>query len=142
MKTNRALKILSGMLFAAVFGLDAALGASPIDKAKIDAVLSGFVDSHALVGVSALVYADGHEAYFGAVGQADREGGRPMTRGAMVQIFSMTKPITGVALMSLYEAGMFQLDEPLAKYAPEFAGLRVYSGTSAGGEALSVPLCR
>ena len=59
-----------------------------------------------------------------------------MTRDTLVQIFSMTKPITGVALMSLYEAGKFQLDDPLAKYAPEFAHLRVYAGTDAQGNAV------
>ena len=83
-----------------------------------------------LVGVSALIYQDGHEAYFGAFGQADREAGKPMTRDTLVQIFSMTKPITGVALMSLYEAGKFQLDDPLAKYAP---GVRPSAGVRRKG---------
>ncbi len=110
--------------------------ASHVDKATVDAALSGFIQSKALVGVSALVYQDGHEAYFGAFGQADREAGRPMTRDTLVQIFSMTKPITGVALMTLYEAGKFQLDDPLAKYAPEFANMRVYAGIDAHGEVI------
>src|SRR5580700_3125656 len=65
-----------------------------------------------------------------------------MTRDTRVQIYSMTKPITGVALMSLYEAGKFQLDEPLAKYAPEFANLRVYAGMDAHGEVVYQPLSR
>jgi CubicO group peptidase (beta-lactamase class C family) len=59
-----------------------------------------------------------------------------MTRDTLVQIFSMTKPITGVALMTLYEAGKFQLDDPLAKYAPEFADMRVYAGIDAHGEVI------
>jgi CubicO group peptidase (beta-lactamase class C family) len=127
---------------AVLLGLQPALGASRIDQSKIDASLRGFIESKALVGVSALVYDGGHEAYFGAFGQADREAGKPMTRDTLVQIFSMTKPITGVALMTLYEAGKFQLDDPLAKYLPEFADLRVYSGSNAGGEALTAPLRR
>src|ERR1041384_1828885 len=86
-----------------------ALAAPPIDPSRIDAALRGITDSQGLVGVSALVYQDGHEAYFGAFGQADREAGKPMTRDTLVQIFSMTKPIAGVALMSLYEAGKFKL---------------------------------
>ena len=101
MEGIRALKILLGTLFAAALSVHAALGAGLVDKAKIDAALSGFIDSHALVGVSALVYEDGHEAYFGAFGQADREAGKPMTRDTLVQIFSMTKPISGVSLMAL-----------------------------------------
>jgi CubicO group peptidase (beta-lactamase class C family) len=92
--------------------------------------------------VSALVYEDGHEAYFGAFGQADREAGKPMTRDTLVQIFSMTKPITGVALMSLYEAGKFQLDDRLDKYAPEFANLRVYAGMDTHGEVVYQPVQR
>jgi CubicO group peptidase (beta-lactamase class C family) len=127
----RKLVVLSGVflaMLAVLLGPPAALGAGRIDKAAIDAALSRFTESKALVGVSALVYEDGHEAYFGAFGKADREAGKPMTRDTLVQIYSMTKPIIGVALMTLYEAGKFQLDDRLDKYAPEFANLRVYAG--------------
>jgi CubicO group peptidase (beta-lactamase class C family) len=123
-------------LIIAILGANLAQSAGNIDKAKIDAALGGFIASKSLVGVSALVYEDGHEAYFAAFGQADREAGKPMTRDTLVQIFSMTKPITGVALMSLYEQGKFQLDEPLSRYLPEFANLRVYAGTDAHGQIL------
>ena len=125
--------MMGGVIAAALAG-HLALGAAAVDKSKIDGALQGFIESKALVGISALVYQDGHEAYFGAFGQADREAGKPMARDTLVQIFSMTKPITGVALMSLYEAGKFQLDDPLAKYAPEFAHLRVYAGTDSNGK--------
>ena len=131
-----------GVLFAAVLMSQTALGAGHIDKAKIDAALSGFIESKALVGVSALVFEDGREAYFGAFGQADREAGKAMSRDTMVQIFSMTKPITGVALMTLYEAGKFQLDDPVSKYVPEFANLRVYAGLDAHGEVVYEALRR
>ncbi len=125
-----------------IAGSGAAQGAPPLDKARIDATLRGFVDSGALVGVSALVYEGGHEAYYGAFGAADREAGKPMKRDTLVQIFSMTKPIAGVALMSLYEKGKFQLDDPLVKYAPEFANLRVYAGVDAQGVPVYEPLRR
>lgn len=120
----------------------AAFAAPPIDKSRIDATLRGFIDSKALVGVSALVYQDGHEAYFGAFGQADREAGRQMTRATLVQIFSMTKPVTGVALMSLYEAGKFKLDDPLSQYAPEFANMKVYAGIDPHGDVIYEPVHR
>jgi CubicO group peptidase (beta-lactamase class C family) len=116
----RAPTMFLGAILAVARGSDAAPPANHVDKATVDAALSRFVDSGALVGISALVYEDGREAYFGAFGQADREARRPMARDTLVQIFSMTKPIAGVALMSLYEAGMFQLDDPLSKYCPEF----------------------
>ena len=109
---------------------------SLIDPQKIDSALSGLVESGALVGVSALVYERGQEAYFGAFGLADRESGQPMKRDTLVQIFSMTKPITGVALMTLYDEGRLQLDDPIAKYAPEFADLRVYVGNDARGRPI------
>jgi CubicO group peptidase (beta-lactamase class C family) len=105
MRKARVPFVMSAAILALVLGSGVALGAAKIDKAAIDAALSRFTESKALVGVSALVYEEGHEAYFGAFGQADREAGKPMTRDTLVQIFSMTKPIAGVALMSLYEAG-------------------------------------
>jgi len=96
-----------------------------IDKARIDAALKAMVDSGRAVGVSALVWQDGQERYFGTAGMADREAGKPMRRDTLVQIFSMTKPVTGVALMQLWEQGKFGLDDPLARYLPEFAEMKV-----------------
>src|SRR4051812_7605289 len=111
-------------------------------KARIDSTLGAFVSSGRLVAASALVWEKGHEAYFGAYGMADREAARPMARNAIGQIFSMTKPITGVALMTLWEQGKFQLDEPLAKYLPEFADVRVYAGSDSAGAPRLEPLAR
>ena len=63
-----------------------------------------------------------------------------MTRDVIAQIFSMTKPVTGVAMMQLWEQGKFKLDDPLATYLPEFANVRVYAGSdSAGTPALEAP---
>ncbi|HEX7979132.1 MAG TPA: serine hydrolase domain-containing protein, partial [Gemmatimonadaceae bacterium] len=111
-------------------------------KARIDSTLKSYVSSGRLIGVSAVVWEKGAERYYGAYGVADREAGRPMQRDAIVQIYSMTKPITGVALMTLYEQGKFKLDEPLAKYLPEFADPKVYAGTDPSGEARFVPADR
>jgi CubicO group peptidase (beta-lactamase class C family) len=99
-----------------------------IDKARIDAALKAMVDSGRAVGVSALVWADGRERYFGTAGMADREAGKPMRRDTLVQIYSMTKPVTGVALMQLWEQGKFGLDDPLSRYLPEFADIKVIDG--------------
>jgi CubicO group peptidase (beta-lactamase class C family) len=105
-----------------------------VDPAAINSALKSLIDSKQAIGVSALVYERGREAYFGAFGLADRENNKPMTRDTIVQIFSMTKPITGVALMQLYERGKFDLDAPLSVYAPEFADVRVYAGLDASGQ--------
>lgn len=104
-----------------------------IDRARIDRALAQMVADGRAVGVSALVWIDGHEVYFGARGDADREAHRPMQRDTLVQIFSMTKPVTGVALMQLWEQGKFRIDDPLADYLPEFANVRVYAGTNPDG---------
>jgi len=104
-----------------------------IDKARIDAALKQMVDSGRAAGTSALIWQDGREVYFGTAGMADRNEKRPMRRDTIVQIFSMTKPVTGVALMQLWEQRKFRLDDPLAKYLPEYAAMRVYAGKNADG---------
>ena len=116
--------------------------AGKLDKAAITQTLQGFVDKGALVGVSALVTIDGKEAYFGAFGLADREAHKPMARDTIVQIFSMTKPLTGTALMQLWEQGKFHLDDPVSKYIPELANVKVFDGTNDSGSPILVPLNR
>jgi len=134
-KRSLALAVLASLALAATPGAAwADPPASPatepvrIDKARIDAALAAMVDSGRAVGVTALVWKDGQERYFGAAGMADRERGKPMGRDTLVQIFSMTKPVTGVALMQLWEQGKFGLDDPLARYLPEFAAVKVIDG--------------
>ncbi|SFB10093.1 CubicO group peptidase, beta-lactamase class C family [Algoriphagus aquimarinus] len=102
-------------------------------RARIDSTLSSFVESGNIAGVSALIFEKDQEVYYNAFGYADRENQVKMERNTIVQIYSMTKPITGTALMTLYEKGKFQLDDPLAKHAPEFAGMMVYDGVDENG---------
>jgi CubicO group peptidase (beta-lactamase class C family) len=111
-------------------------------KKRIDATLKSFVESEKLVGVSALVFEKGKEVYYNAFGYADREANKPMDRNTIVRIYSMTKPITGVALMKLYEKGSFQLDDPLSKYAPEFTNMKVFKGVDASGKMILEPVKR
>ena len=105
-----------------------------IEPGAIDDALRSMVESRKIVGVSALVFQGNREVYFGAFGLADRENNKPMARDTVVQIFSMTKPVTGVALMKLFERGKFKLDDPLEIYAPEFANLKVYAGLDESGQ--------
>lgn len=104
-----------------------------IDTRRIDRALAQMVTDGRAAGASALVWQGGREVYFGRAGHADREAKRPMARDALVQIYSMTKPVTGVALMQLWEQGRFGLDDELARYLPEFAGVRVYDGRDSSG---------
>jgi CubicO group peptidase (beta-lactamase class C family) len=110
--------------------------------ARIDSTLNRFVASGNIAGVSALIFEKDKEVYYNAFGHADREAQTPMSRNTIVQIYSMTKPITGVALMTLYEQGKFDLDDPISKYAPEFANMQVYKGVDAKGKLILAPLDR
>ena len=126
------------MLGACTSIRDASQSASHVDGAKISEALKSFVDNGSVVGVSALVTKDGKEAYFGAFGYADREARKPMARETIVQIYSMTKPLTGAALMQLWEQGKFHLDDPVSKYIPELADIKVFAGLDAAGTPLLV----
>jgi CubicO group peptidase (beta-lactamase class C family) len=115
---------------------------SQTTKHRIDSTLNAFVSSGQAAGVSALIFEKNKEAYFNAYGFADKEAGVPMDRNTIVRIFSMTKPITGVALMKLHEQGAFELDDPISKYAPEFSDMKVFSGVDASGKFLLEPVKR
>jgi len=142
------------LLFALLFAsgcqtaqtAEEAVGVSPVVnesvKARIDSTLKRFVDSGKIAGVSALIFEKSKEVYYDAFGYADLEAKVPMDRNTIVRIYSMTKPITGVALMTLYEEGAFQLDDPLSKYAPEFADMKVYTGVDASGKMKLEPVSR
>src|SRR5690349_17996543 len=83
-----------------------------------------------IVGCQVSVARHGHIAYAKSFGLMDRERQKPVRSDAIWRIYSMTKPITSVALMMLYERGRFQLDESVARYAPSWSGHRVWvSGT-------------
>ena len=103
---------------------------------RIDKALQSFVDSNRVAGASALIYEDGEEVYFGAFGHADRREDIPMSRESIAVIFSMTKPITGTALMQQYEQGKFELDDPLSDYLPEFRDVKVFEGMDDEGNPI------
>ncbi|QEG21610.1 serine hydrolase domain-containing protein [Mariniblastus fucicola] len=106
--------------------------------ARINSNLGSFVESGAIKGVSAMVFEKDKEVYFKAFGMSDEEAGIPMSRDTIVQIFSMTKPVTGVALMRLHEQGKFKLDDPVSKYIPSFANLKVATGKDENGDLILV----
>ncbi len=109
---------------------------------KINAALSSFVEAGDIAGVSALIYEKGEEVYFNSFGYADRENQVPMDRNTIVKIYSMTKPVTGVALMTLWEEEAFDLDDSLSTYVPEFSNMEVYTGVDQTGKVLTEPAKR
>lgn len=102
----------------------------------IQEILKRAVEEQEVAGVNALVLHHGKEIAYIEVGWADRIGDRPIRRSDIFRIFSMTKPITGAAVMLLMEQGKIDLAEPVSKYLPGFRGQMVQEG-----EKL-VPVCR
>ena len=83
------------------------------------------VDNGEIAGIVTLVARHGRIAHFSALGYANAEQELPMERDTIFRIYSMTKPIASTALMMLYEDGLFQMTDPLSRFIPEFANLRV-----------------
>ena len=95
--------------------------------AALDARLAQSVADQDYAGIVAVLAKGGEVAHFKAYGvqSGDPKTGTPMTTDTIFRIFSMTKPITGVAMMQLYEKGLWQLDDPITKFIPEFENLQV-----------------
>jgi CubicO group peptidase (beta-lactamase class C family) len=92
---------------------------------KITATLRGDVEKGAIPGAILVVGRHGKVALFEAVGARDPATKAPMTKDAIFRIYSMSKPITSVAAMMLFEDGKFSLAEPASKYIPQLGGLKV-----------------
>jgi CubicO group peptidase (beta-lactamase class C family) len=108
------------------------VGLSGRRLARIDAWRDKLVADGKLAGASTLVARRGQVAHSGVSGFADKERGVPMAPDTIVRIYSMSKPITSVAIMMLYEEGRFQLDDPISRFLPAFAGQRVAVGGTRG----------
>jgi CubicO group peptidase (beta-lactamase class C family) len=99
--------------------------------ARIDRLLTQYVDDGRLPGWLVLVARGGRIAHLGTGGWADVEAGRPVEGDTLFRIYSMTKPITSVAAMLLYEEGAFELKDPVSRFIPAFRDMRVYRSGSA-----------
>jgi CubicO group peptidase (beta-lactamase class C family) len=105
---------------------------------RIDSLLQRYVDEGKLAGWQVLVTRRGQVAHLAKSGIADLEAGRPVADDTIWRIYSMTKPITSVAAMSLYEEAAFALTDPISRWLPEFADVRVFTGGSAS-QPVTVP---
>ena len=91
----------------------------------IATMIRAFVDAGALAGAATLIWRDGQIVQTAAVGWRDVEDRLPLQRDTLFRIASMTKPITSTAALMLMEEGRFALDDPIARFAPEFSRMRV-----------------
>lgn len=104
-----------------------------------DQYLSKEVQEGRLVGVHGMVYQNGKVVYDKTYGMRDRESKDPLQGDELYFIQSMTKPIVSVALMTLYEEGKFQLDDPVSTYLPEYANLQVVNDPTVGSSSGTHP---
>src|SRR3990167_6701666 len=153
---GRRLRRLALGVLAGVFGC-AALAATPalaLQRAKpeeagfnaerlkrLDEHMQAMVDHGQIAGGVTLLARHGRIVHAKAFGARELSG-EPMPMDAIFRIRSETKPVTGVAMMILYEQGLWQLDDPISKYVPEFANLRIASGVDAAGQPILTPISR
>jgi CubicO group peptidase (beta-lactamase class C family) len=111
------------------------VGMSAERLARLNETMKGLIDQGRLAGAVTMVSRHGKVVEFDANGKRDIAANAPMQKDSIFRIYSMSKPITGVAMMLLFEEGKWQLNDPVAKYIPEFAGLKVY-GTDAANNVV------
>ena len=116
------------------------VGMSPERLEAITRLSEEFVDEGKLPNVVTLVSRAGKVVHFSAVGQRGVEDPRPIKRDDLFRIYSMSKPITAVAAMILYEEGAFQLRDPISKFLPEFENAVVHVEGSDATEPLAGPI--
>lgn len=148
---RRALRLLAGVFGCAAVAATPALalpkakpeelGFSAERLAKLDEHMRAMVDRGQIAGGVTLLARHGRVVHAKAFGHRAL-GGEPMPLNAIFRIRSETKPITGVAMMILYEQGLWKLDDPISKFVPEFANLRVATGVDATGQPILAPVSR
>jgi CubicO group peptidase (beta-lactamase class C family) len=111
---------------AAAAADDVVAGMSRTRLERLDDHFHAYVDAGEIAGVVTYVSRHGQVVHQDAYGLADIGARRPMTEDSYFYVYSMTKPVTSVALLILYEEGKFQLTEPIARYLPELANARVF----------------
>lgn len=115
------------------------VGLSSKRLSRIDTVMKDYISRGKMPGMVALIARHGKIAYYKSFGRMDIEANKPMTKDAMFRIASMTKAITSVTLMTLYEEGKFLLTDPISKYIPEFKNPKVVVKSPTGDSAMLIP---
>src|SRR5262245_30109283 len=110
-----------------------AVGISTDRLRRLDAAMRKLVDDKRVAGLVTLLERHGKIVEFAAAGRLDVRKPDPVQKDSIFRIYSMTKPVTGVAMMMLYEEGKWRLDDPVSRYIPEFGRLKVYTGKNDDG---------
>lgn len=110
--------------------------------AALEARMAAYIDEGRVKGIATRLIRDGEVISDTRAGIRREADGAPVTEDTIWRLYSMTKPVTGVALMMLWEEGAFDLDDPVTKYFPEFEGLTVFTGLDEAGAPVLVPASR
>jgi CubicO group peptidase (beta-lactamase class C family) len=105
---------------------------------RLHALMQQAVDQKQLAGIVTILARHGKIVDYRTYGVSDLAGGKPIQKDAIFRDFSMTKPVTGVAMMILYEQGKWLPSDPISKFIPEFEHLKVYEGMGANGKMILV----
>ena len=112
------------------------VGFSSQRLSRVNKMMQGYIDDGKLASGLTMLARHGETFHFEPYGVLDLESGVPVERDTLFRIYSMTKPITSAAVMMLYEEGHFSLDDPVGKFIPELASLKVYDGMGETGMRL------
>lgn len=107
-----------------------ASGLSNSGLARLEAALRGRIEAGHIPGAVGMILRDGRPVWHRAFGRRDPAATAPMPEDAIFRIYSMTKPIVSVAAMTLWEEGRFLLSDPVARFIPEFADVRLATGAA------------
>lgn len=133
-----ALLFLTPVLaFAQTTAKPESLGFSSERLGRLHNAMQSKVDDKSLAGIVTLLMRHGKVVEERSYGVKDLASGAPMTRDTIFRIYSMTKPVTGVGMMILYEEGKWHPSDPISKFIPEFAGLKVFKGVDANGAMIT-----
>jgi CubicO group peptidase (beta-lactamase class C family) len=139
----RASKCLLAFVFAFAFATVAAYAKADTVKESPERAIAAALDPDVakgqLAGYVTIMMKDGKPVATTVRGYADIATQRPLTKDNIFRIFSMTKPVTGAALMILHDRGKWKFSDPIAKFLPELANLRVYRSVDAAGNLVSEP---
>lgn len=121
------------------------VSAPAFDAAAIDALearMAAYIDEGRVKGIATRLIKDGKVISDTRAGIRREADGAPVTEDTIWRLYSMTKPVTGVALLMLWEEDAFELGDPVTKYFPEFEGLQVFTGYDEAGQPMRVPAAR
>ena len=109
---------------------------------RLDDYMAKVVADGRVAGMTTLLARHGKVVEFNTYGQASLASAAPMSKDAIFRIYSMSKPLTGVAMMILYEEGRWKLDDPVTKFVPEFKSLKVMTGVGPDGQITTTEMKR